>query len=117
MEDNLLKEYYRHLECAPLQTRNVTNVRRWLAGNKPLIPAESHFINFRDDLVTPAFAAERSSVEVGLENLLACVKRLGFLNFSKARTCETSYDEGKDPSLIHSNRTTQCVLMTETSFL
>ena len=45
MQDKLLIEYQRVSSIAAAETKDIQSVINWMEGNRPLVPAESSFLN------------------------------------------------------------------------
>lgn len=59
---------------------HVKSVSNWMDGTKPLVEAESTFLNDWDDLRSPRNPADHSGMDIFLGNLAVTLTKLGFKN-------------------------------------
>ncbi|KAI0879576.1 hypothetical protein GGS24DRAFT_2992 [Hypoxylon argillaceum] len=72
--------YYQNIERPKPNRSNVRSVCNWLNGTKPLVAAESEFLNDWDDLRSPRSPADQSGIDVFLGNLAVALAKKGFTN-------------------------------------
>ncbi|KAI0439847.1 hypothetical protein F4803DRAFT_22247 [Xylaria telfairii] len=76
--NKLMVAYYQNIERPKPTESNVKSVSNWMDGTKPLVAAESGFLNDWDDLRSPRDPADHSGIDVFLGNLAATLTKRGF---------------------------------------
>lgn len=72
--------YYQNIERPKPNESSVKSVSNWMDGTKPLVTAESEFLNDWDDLRSPRDPADHIGIDVFLRSLAATLAKRGFNN-------------------------------------
>ncbi|KAF2112297.1 hypothetical protein BDV96DRAFT_158224 [Lophiotrema nucula] len=84
--DLCLEAYYKQIERAPSDSRNVQSVANWMKGNKPLVPEESAFLCNWEDLVSPGKQADHGGLDILVGRIAETLCEWGLLKVNPSRS-------------------------------